>query len=346
MVKIAASAADRFVKRPPPEIRAILCYGPDSGLARERLSALALGVAPALDDPFLVCELSAETVRSDPARLADEAASIAMTGGRRVVILRGATDGIAAPVLSFLENPLGDALVLLAAGDLAAKSKMRKAFETSPVAAALPCYLDDAGGLDRLIDEGLRPLSVRIDREARLFLVDHLGSDRGISRSEIEKLALYAGPGGNIDIETIMVLIGDSSVSTLDGAVHAMADGKPGGLDRALDLAAEEGVAPVTLLRAAGSHMLRIRRVQDLVAAGTPMAGAVQSLRPPVFFKARNHLEAGVKRWSPTAAGTALSLILDAEAACKRSGAPAWMLCHRTLHQVGALARRQGHGRR
>ncbi len=345
MVKIATGAIDGFLRKPPPDLRAVLFYGPDSGLARERLTALALTVVPSLDDPFLVAELNAESVKSDPGLLGDEAAAIAMTGGRRVVLVRDAADALGDAFLSFLDDPVGDALVLVTAGELAAKSKLRKAFEAAPCAAALPCYLDEAGGIDRLIDEGLRPMAVRIDREARHYLVDHLGSDRGVSRSEIEKLALYAGPEGHLDVDTVATLIGDSSVSTMDDVIYAMVDGESGTLDRALDLAAEEAVAPVALLRMAGNHMLRLRRVQDLVAAGTPLPGAMAALKPPIFFKVKARFEASVKRWSPIAVGEALTLLLEAEAACKRSGAPDWVLCHRTLHQVGALARRQG-GRR
>lgn len=345
-MKIAANAVAGFLKKPPEALRAVLFYGPDSGLARERLTDLALTVVPALDDPFLVCELAPDSLKGDPALLADEAAAIAMTGGRRVILLRDAGDGQAEVLTRFLDDPPGDALVLLTAGDLPAKSKLRKTFEAAKTGAAVPCYLDEAGGIDRLIDEGLKPLGVRIDREARHFLVDHLGSDRGISRSEIEKLALYAGRDGHLDLETVTTLIGDSSVSTLDDVVYAMADGDSAGLDRALELAAEEGMSPVPLLRGASNHMLRLKRVQDQIAVGTALQSAVQGLRPPVFFKVRSRFEAGVKRWAPGAVAEALGLLLQAEADCKSSGVPDWTLCHRTLHQVGALARRQAAARR
>lgn len=346
MAKLSGQAIDGFLRAPPADLRAALFYGPDSGLARERMASLALTIVPALDDPFLVCELSPDTIKSDPAALGDEAAAIAMTGGRRVVLIRDASDSVA-PVLSgFLKEPVGDALILVTAGDLPAKSKLRKAFEESSLAGSVPCYLDEAGGIDRLIDDGLKPLNVRIDRDARHFLVDHLGSDRGISRSEIEKLAIYAGPDGHIDLETVMTLIGDSSVATLDDMIYAMCDGDSAGLDHALDLAAEEGVAPVVLLRSAGNHMLRIRRVQDVASAGSTLQSAMASLRPPIFFKVRGRFEASVKRWNPTAIADALGLILDAEAACKSSGVPDWTLCHRTLHQVGAIARRHSRAAR
>ncbi|MDF1748148.1 MAG: DNA polymerase III subunit delta [Alphaproteobacteria bacterium] len=346
MTKIATGSIEGFIKAPPSEIRAVLCYGPDAGLARERMRAVAGTVAPDLEDPFQVCELSSDALKADPAILGDEAAAISMMGGRRVILVRDASDSCADALASFLDDPVGDALIVLSAGDLPTKSKLRKVFEASKIGASIACFLDEAGGIDRLIDEGLRPLSVRIDREARHFLVDHLGSDRGVSRSEIEKLALYAGQDGALDFETVTTLIGDSSVSTLDDVINAMAEGDSRALDRALDLAAQDGTAPVALLRTASNHMLRLRRIQDLVAGGMPMQGAMGSLRPPVFFKSKARFEAGVKRWPPLAVAEALSLLIEAEAACKRSGAPDWVLCHRSLHQVGALARRQASGRR
>jgi DNA polymerase-3 subunit delta len=346
MVKIATGSIEGFIKSPPAEVRAVLCYGPDAGLARERMRAVALTVAPDLEDPFQICDLSSDTIKADPAILGDESAAISMMGGRRVILIRDASDACADALARFLEDPVGDALIVLAAGDLPAKSKLRKVFEGAKLGASIACFLDEAGGIDRLIDEGLKPLSVRIEREARHFLVDNLGSDRGVSRSEIEKLALYAGPDGVLDFDTVTTLIGDSSVSTLDDVVNAMAEGDSRALDRALDLAAQDGTAPVSLLRTASNHMLRLRRVQDLLAGGTPMQGAMASLRPPVFFKSKARFEAGVKRWPPLAVAEALSLLIEAEAACKRSGAPDWTLCHRSLHQVGALARRHVSGRR
>ena len=57
-------------------------------MIRDRAAALVRAVAGSLDDPFLVAELG----REDIGRLADEAASLPLTGGRRVVRLREATD--------------------------------------------------------------------------------------------------------------------------------------------------------------------------------------------------------------------------------------------------------------
>ena len=51
-MKIAAGAAERFVAKPDPKIRAVLVYGPDEGMVGERGRALAKGVCEDLADAF------------------------------------------------------------------------------------------------------------------------------------------------------------------------------------------------------------------------------------------------------------------------------------------------------
>ncbi len=345
MTKVAAKSADGFLKGPPSDIRAILFYGPDGGLARERMATAALTVVPALDDPFLVSEIAGDGLSDDPARLGDEAAAIAMTGGRRVVIVRDAAESASPALSAFLDAPVGDALVLVTAGDLGPRSKLRKAFEGAKIGAAIACYRDEGGDLSSLIAEGLRPLGVRIDRDAKDLLTEILGSDRAVSRSEIEKLALYAGPDGHLDRETVAVLIGDSSATALDDICFAVSDGRADLLERSLELLSDAGTPAVQILRAASNHVLRLHRVQDMAASGQDMGSAMASLKPPVFFKTRPRFESVVKRVPPAALTEALSVLMTAEAACKRTGAPDALLCDRALQQAAALCRRAGRRR-
>ena len=92
---------------------AALIFGPDQGLVRERAETLIKSVVPNLKDPFLIADLDDGTLASDPARLFDEAAAISMLGGRRVVRVRGAGNSLAKLFERFLDDPAGDALVVL-----------------------------------------------------------------------------------------------------------------------------------------------------------------------------------------------------------------------------------------
>ena len=115
-MKLAAGRVEAFLRRPAPEIRAILLYGPDAGLVRERANALGQLIAPDPHDPFRVADLTGATLTADPARLFDEAAQISLMGGQRLVRVREFGDAQSAVFARFLANPPGDGLVVADAG--------------------------------------------------------------------------------------------------------------------------------------------------------------------------------------------------------------------------------------
>src|SRR5437660_5231916 len=103
-MKLPPSRVAAFLQQPDPDIRAVLLYGPDDGLVRERAGTIARTVCADLTDPFRVADLSPATLAADPARLADEAAQLSLTGGQRVVRVRGAGDALAKLFGEFLAS--------------------------------------------------------------------------------------------------------------------------------------------------------------------------------------------------------------------------------------------------
>ena len=89
-MKIETRQVQGFLKHPDPTARAVLLYGPDGGMVRERARHLTQLIAEDPEDPFRVAELTGATLKEDPARLADEAAALCFTGGRRVIRVREA----------------------------------------------------------------------------------------------------------------------------------------------------------------------------------------------------------------------------------------------------------------
>lgn len=137
-MKIAPGAADRFVASPPESLRACLVYGPDGGLVRERAASLARQRVGDLSDPFRVSMLSAAAVAETPGRLADEAAMLSLTGETRVVRADGIGDAAFESVEILLSRPEASTLVVLEAGDLPPRSKLRKIFEGAPTPRRSP----------------------------------------------------------------------------------------------------------------------------------------------------------------------------------------------------------------
>lgn len=330
-----------FLQRPGAEIRAVLLYGPDSGLVRERADILARTVCPELNDPFRVAEVSGACLTGDPARLADEAAQLSLVGGRRVVRVRDAGDGLARLFAGFLDDAAGEAFVVVEAGELARASSLRRAFEESPCATAIACYPDAARDRAAVIRETLGAHRVTVSRDAAQYLVENLGGDRLLTRAELEKLALYAGEGGRIELDDALLSVGDSASLEPDDAVMAAAEGDCARLERVLGRVFQEGQSPVTVVRALLRHLHRLHALAAAVAAGTPAGAAVRNARPPIFFKHQDSFTRQLAQWSEARLRPELDHVAQAELRMKQTGLPAETLCRAAFfalaHAAGAM---------
>ena len=142
-------------------------------MIRDRAGELVRMVAGSLDDPFLVAELGRENV----GELANEAASLPLTGGRRVVRLREATDAATDQVAAILKG-MAPALVVLEAGGLPTRSRLRSLVEAAPDGAAIACYPEEGRALTDTIRAVLAAGGVGVDADALAWLSDQLGADR------------------------------------------------------------------------------------------------------------------------------------------------------------------------
>lgn len=335
-MKLDARGIPQALAAPAPAFRVYLVYGPDAGLVKERAAIAIAAVAGEVNDPFRVEEVPAVALRDEPGRLYDAAASLSMTGGRRAVRLRSADDAATASVEAVLELDAADSLVVVEAGELGPQSKLRRLCETHAHALAVPCYADDARSLGELIRATLGAHGLEIDRDAFAYLSEALGADRLVSRSELEKLALYMGGPGEVSLDDARACIGDSAALAADDIAFSALGGESDGLARALDRAALEGVAPVAILRSVARHARRLQQVAAQVEGGTPLDTAMGALRPAVFFRVRDRFARQARRWSAARLGDALALLNEAEIQCKTTGLPADAICGRALMRLVA----------
>jgi DNA polymerase-3 subunit delta len=345
MVKISPRQADAFVAAPDAAVRAVLIYGADRGMVRERAVKLGRTVVEDLADPFRVAELDAGALAKEPARLFDEAAAIALSGGRRVVSVRDATDRLAGVFDDFLGTPVGDALVVVEAGELSATSKLRKSFEKSPQGAAIACYRDEGRDLMRVIGDELGALGLSADRDALGLMASYLGGDRLLTRSELGKLAVYMGDGRDVTVGDVETVLADGSFLSHERISQAVLGGRVGDLERALDRALAERENPVAIMGSVRREIQRLELFLGLLAAGGSPDSALRQMRldPRRQFRIVEPLRAAGNVWRRKQAKEALSRLLEADLLAKSSGYPAETVCRQTLL---AIAARAGRGRR
>lgn len=304
-MKLTTREIDGFLKN-RGNVPVVLVYGPDQGLVRERAQILGRAVVPNLDDPFNVAMLTGAQIADDPARLTDEAQSMSLMGGDRLVWVRDATDGMTAALKNYLSAPNPGALVVIEGGDLTPKSSLRKLVEGATNATALPCYVQDAGELARVIQQTIRGAGLTIDPDAVDFLAGHIGGDGAQVRGSLDKLLTYMGVAGDapaaisgthVTYDDAVACTGSMGLAALDSCVDALLLGETERAFIFLKRLADEDGYPIMLLRAILAHARKLHRTHLRIAAGERMDDILAGRDAPVFFKRKAAFGTQLKRW-------------------------------------------------
>lgn len=340
MVALKGASIDRFIAQPDFSTRAILIYGPDSGLVRERAKALVKHAAGSLDDPFSISKLSDQDFTGDPARLADEAQTLSFTGTRRVVWVSPAETGFTAAIELFLKSPSSDSIVIAEAGDIKPSGKLRKLFEKTAELTALPCYADDAGALNRLLQDELKTHELTITDEAKASLLAKLGADRGLSRAEIQKLCLFAFEKQVIEVDDVEQVCGDVAAITLDKILDAVGTGQPKQLDELYAQLLIAGISPQQLISALNRHFIYLHHARVKAQSRRDIESTLRELRPPVHFKRKSAIKHQIAIWQESYLREALRLTADLELKSRSHNVPLDATLGRALMSLATKATR------
>ncbi len=185
---------------------------------------------------------------------------------------------------------------------------------------------------------GLGKHGLRASPDAMQYLLAQLGNDRGITLSEIDKIALYLGEEKELSLAVAMQLIGYNASQSMEDLCHAVACGNAKSAESLLNHLLHEGTQPVAIIRSLLRHFQRLEVAMAHIRSGQSPEQALMMLRPPVFFKYAPLARRALTLWSNHRLGQALNLFMKTEKDLK-SGllAPALITGH-ALQQATRMA--------
>ena len=337
MVALKGGDIERFVKQPDRKFSVILIYGPDSGLVHERSRFIARSFVDNPEDAFQLIRMDGDDIGGDTSRIVDEANTLGLFGGSRAVWVRLGSKQINSSLEPLLkvrpENP-----VILEAGDLAAKHPLRVGVEKATHAVAVPCYADEGRDLPRLIDEILSQHHLRASQEAKGLMIALVGADRLLSRSEIEKLALYCHGKGTVEASDIEAIMADASALATDMLTDAVFAGDSTGADSALSRSLREGQDSGVIIGALLRHALLLAKSRLALDKGQSMTDVERNAR--IFFKRSPAFQRHLSLWTMPGLESAITTLGEAQAACRKNAALGESLASRACLTLAIAARR------
>ncbi len=331
MVAIKTHEADRFLKRDCTGFLVYLVFGTDLGLVSERVRALVRALVDDPNDPFQLVRLSGDEVAGDPGRLADEANTVSLFGGKRAVLLDAGARSLVPALEHQLASP-GAAPVVVEAGGLKKDAALRKLVERAKAGVAIESYPDDEGDLGRLIEAEAAAAGLAVDPDARRALTGLLGADRLASRSEIAKLMLYAHGRSTVTLDDVEAVVSDAAALAADALVDAAFTGDLAQVETlARRVLGAGGMHPDVLLGAALRHAVFLHRAKLDMAGGASLDQVMGMGRGGIHFKRKPAVERQLKTGDAEALGRAVARLGEAMGQVRREPALAQEIAVRAL---------------
>ncbi len=340
MVAISTAKVRHFIKSPDRNVRAILIYGPDTGQVRENAANLAKTLSSQDTEPGEVITIDDAESGATPDRLAIELQMVPMFGGSKVVRFRPSAKTNFKLIEELANNSKLQAYLIVEGGDLKKNAKIRQIFEKSKTSAALPCYADDSRSLMQVIEEELAKEKISISQPAKQHLASQLGADRGLSRTEIQKLLIYVNGKSTIEIEDIDAVVGDSSSLSLDAVFYATTGGRLASALENMDKAIASGNAPSAILILLNRHIARFHKVRAELDRGDSLDFTIKRLRPPLHYKVQDEFKSQINRWSEKKLLMALDLVQQTTLRCRSKNAMELIFIERLLMSLSQMAGR------
>ncbi len=341
-MKLNTRDANRYFAKPDPARAGLLIFGADAmRVALKRQEVIANLIGPDGEGEMRLSRLPAGDLRRDPAALMDAVKAQSFFPGPRAAFVEDATDGLADVIGAALNDwHEGDAQIIVTAGQLPAKSKLRKLFEGHANAYATALY-DDPPTREEIEAElataGLRDITS--DAMTDLTALSRT-LDPGDFRQTIAKLGLYKFEDDSaLTSDDIAACAPASAEADVDDILNIVAEGRSAEIGPVMRRLQAQGTQPVSLCINAARHF------RALYTAASDPDGAAQGIarmRPPIFGPRRDRMLRQARGWGAPRLEQALTLLTDTDLKLRSAAqhAPAMALVERALIRLSMLAKR------
>ncbi|MCF2514976.1 DNA polymerase III subunit delta [Sphingomonas sp. G124] len=296
MKAVKASLASAL-ERPDPKIRFYLFHGPDEAGSRALAMQLLKGLGDA--EKFIVL---GQSIKADPAALADEAGAMALFGGKRAIWVEPAGDEIAEGVGALLDAPASESAVVALAGSIRKTSALLKLAEAHPAALAHCSYVPEGRDMERVVIELGRKNGLRIMPAIAQRIAGATSNNQAIAAQELGKFALYLGADTanpcDLDQETLDLLGADSAEADVMRLGDLALAGRMNELIDELGRLPSGGSEAIPVLRSLQRRLLMLAPLRARVEQGQSVDSVMTSMGKSLFWKDKPLIQRLLSVWS------------------------------------------------
>jgi DNA polymerase-3 subunit delta len=246
----------------------VLIEGPEATLRDAALAELRERVLAGALREFNEDRFDFGVAGTDPAEVIAAARTLPVMAQARLVLVRGLGDRRAekfteGALLEYLEAPLASTCLVLEAESVDKRRGWVK--RVAKIGRVIDCHgPTKPADVRRWIESRLAQRKVRASSGVATALFEHVGADLDRLALEIEKLCLYAGEGGALEVELVAELVGQMRPRALYELTDAIGERRLTSALRVVAELSDQGEAPLALVGALANHFRRLMRAREI----------------------------------------------------------------------------------
>ena len=217
---------------------------------------------------------------------------------KKIIVISRVTEKINKYFEDIINRNIDNTQIILNAGILDKKSKLRSSFEKNKNLICIPFYSDNSTTLIKLANNFFRSKKILISQETINLLIERCKGDRENLNNELLKIEIYSKNKKNISSEEINKL-----TNLAENYSHSeLADcclGK--NLKKVIHILNENNYSSddsVAIIRIMLAKTKRLLKLKEATKNQDDIDSAISNYRPPIFWKDKEIVKQQMKYWS------------------------------------------------
>ena len=295
------------------DLKFFLFYGKNEGLKRHYINQLFKN-----NKSKNVIKYEEKEILENEEIFFENILSNSLFESEKFIIINRSTDKISGIIIDLIERNINGVVIVVDAGLLEKKSKLRKLFEKEKDLACIATYPDTNEILSNLALTFFKKIDVSISRQNVNLIVDKCGGDRLNLENELEKIKFYLIEKKSISTEEILKLINLSENHTFYELIdHCLAKNK----NKTINILNENSFSNEDCIIILRTFLFKAKKILGLsieYEKNKDINKTINSAKPPIFWKEKDIIKTQLNKWNPEKIKELIYLINDIELQIKK----------------------------
>tara|TARA_B100000424_G_scaffold64240_1_gene47080 strand:- start:113 stop:1108 length:996 start_codon:yes stop_codon:yes gene_type:complete len=214
----------------------------------------------------------------------------------KIILINRVTDKISQFIYEILEKELESTTIILKAGILEKKSKLRSIFEKNKSLICIPFYADDQRTLVTLASNFFKESNISVSFELINTLVERCNGNRGYLENELKKIKLYSEGKKVIVLKDIFILTNLTENINVSELVDNCLSKNQKKIIKIINENNYNNEDCILITRTFLSKLKRLKNLRANFDKNNDLEGTISNHKPPIFWKDKHMVSEQIRK--------------------------------------------------